>query len=583
LKLFSLSFLSELQRTLDKMTGTNIYEVLENKIKSLGQDNPDAISDKDVEALVKINPSVFSEGDAAQFIALRKINQKTEKKKLLAIPELPADHTLTPPEFQKFKSGSTPLTLTLPGDLSKAAKEPIPFEDLDAAEWLKIAIDCNVLYGHIFSKLGQESEDIVLHPIFLPPNTSLFGTENFRVSQQSLSYHAESQRSEHYSSKCVMTNIGGGVSVQSPFVSGSIEYSHETKNREVQKGTKVTSMCKVEFPVGIFTLPMPGEMTTSSIKLNENFIKHAEDLINQTPILTKEEFSEKLCQSYGDIVPRNVTIGVASYTTKTEESEESQKLEEVSNSFKSSIKGAYGNIGGGISGHAGRKTSKGEGGKKEKVTYTFTAIAGSLPDPTNPMSIADCRLKPGSWRTINLGSDFTPVVDYLPNHLKAKLHSLPGKGPRRSDQMFGDIKDYSLYAFKVAKDGNFVAPRVVNFPGSDIKSYYNPKNIEYTIDVKQIINADKVAVTMKFDTREYFGSGQSTDMFLNINNDELVGDVKFAQEFIIERFNDVGGIYIKVHQGDSDEMKYLNETLSCFKLSSIPQPFQLGKEILKHH
>jgi len=537
------------------------YEDLAKKIIAIlgpGTD-PATLSDDDIQNLVNSDLG-FSAKDAKTFIFLRNIRNKNKLKKKLAVPELPADHTLTLPEFQKFKSEGTKVELILPGDSSKVQANAINFDSLEAADWLKVAINCNVLNAHTFKKLG-ESDDIIFNPLFLPPNISLYNTNNFTVSQESLSYHAESQRFENYSAKSVMTDIGGGISIQSPWVSGSAKYSHQTKHRTVEKDTKVKSMCKIEFPIGTITLPRPSEVNSTSIKLNDGFSKYVNDLLT-TPQITKQKFSEDLCKEYGDVVPRNITIGIACYTTKTGETKESQTLDEVSDSFQSSVSAAYDNMGGTLDGHAKKRKTSESGKSTGTASYQFTAIAGSLPDPSNPISIAKYRLEPGSWRAINFGKELIPVISYLSKDVQSKLNNLPGKWPRPTDPIFDNINDTSMYYIEVQKKKNFyIVPKIDVMP--DI--------IPYTILVKEKISSDELVVAFKFNF-----NGQM--IFLAMNWEGVLDtNSDIPTEFVIEKCTDEpdGLVFIKLKQSNSETPQYLEMVDRLFKLSADPQQYIL--------
>jgi len=536
------------------------YEELANKIKDiLGKDTDvDTLPDADVDGLVEYDLG-FTAKDAGAFKFLRSMRNRNKAKKMLVIPDLPADRTLTLPEFQKFKSEGTKVELILPGDASKIDSGSIEYSDLDAGDWLKVAINCNILHAHTFSKLG-ESNDTSFNPIFLPPNRSLYNTNSFKPSRESLSYHAEAQKFENYSAKSVMTDIGGGISFQTPWVSGSVEYSHQTKHRTMEKGTKVKSMCKIEFPIGTITLPNPYEasLSTSDFKLNEDIIKYVEFLLSKTPKIEKQQFCKELCKEYGDLVPRYITIGVACYTTKTGETKESQTLDEVSDHFKTSIKGVYEGMGGELKSHADVTKTTETGKKSESSSFQFTAIAGSLPDPNNPVSIAQYRLKPGSWRTINFGKEFTPVIKYLSKDVQAKLEELPGKWPRRIDPVFDNFNEDSWYQVKGAADvsevgGRFLVPKIQQLTSA------------YKIIVKERINKDEVAVAFKFKL-----SGDL--IYLAMRFDELDNNGKYPTVFILEKCDDGtdGLVYIKHKNSDSDLPQYLHEVDSgwVFKLSS---------------
>ncbi|XP_066921038.1 uncharacterized protein [Clytia hemisphaerica] len=286
--------------------------------------------------------------------------------------------------------------------------------------------------------------------MFFPPNEMLFGTSDFNVSQVALFFSQTSEKVENFSDKSVMTNLSVGASISTPWVAGSAEFSHETKNRTAEKGSNIKSVFKVEVPIGIFTLPRPSELKNSKIKLNDDFKSFVNKYLEDHPDCTREKIQEAMTERFGDVVPQSVKIGVACYTTDITKLEESQSLEAVSNSFAASVKGAYGCFSGG--GHAGygQGSSNKEGNSSQDKTFTFSAIAGSLPDPNNPMSVADYRVLPISWRIIDFGDEFTPVYDYLDEDVKDhlnkiqssttsvntdKTHLYPGQSLDRGDQL----------------------------------------------------------------------------------------------------------------------------------------------------
>eukprot|EP00111_Clytia_hemisphaerica_P002027 TCONS_00005733-protein len=224
-----------------------------------------------------------------------------------------------------------------------------------------------------------------------------------------------------------MANLTVGSSFSTPWVAGSAEYSHETKNRSVNKDSTIKSVFKVEVPIGIFTLPHPSELENSKIKLNDDFRSFINKYLEEHPDCTKQKVQRAITQRFGDIVPRSVKIGVACYTTQTTKLEESQSLEAVSDSFAASVTGSYGLFSAGGQTSGGKSTSDEKGSKSQKNTYAFSAIAGSLPDPNNPMSVADYRVLPNSWRIIDFGNEFTPVFEYLGEDVKKRLEGLPNE------------------------------------------------------------------------------------------------------------------------------------------------------------
>lgn len=342
---------------------------------------------------------------------------------MLAIPDLPEVKTLSTPELQKIESLKLDKELEIfKGDISNKAQAPIDFSTMTAAEWVKVILNCNMTYGRVFRKLGGDN-DRAEQPMFFPPNERLFGTPDFEVSQVALSFNQKSEKLENFNDKSVMTSLTVGASFSTPWVSGSAEYSHETKNRTVEKDATVKSVFKVEVPIGIFTLPRPSELENSKIKINDDFRSYVYKYLKDHPNCTRLEVQRAMTERYGDVVPRSVKIGVACYTTQTTKIKEKQNLEAVSDSFKASVTGSYGCFSGSAHASGGKSSSDEKGSKSQENTYAFSAIAGSLPDPKNPMSVADYRLLPNSWRIIDFGGEFTPVFDYLDQEIKDRLNN----------------------------------------------------------------------------------------------------------------------------------------------------------------
>ena len=163
------------------------------------------------------------------------------------------------------------------------------------------------------------------------------------------------------------------------------------------------------------------------MKINDNFGSFVETYIQEHEGCTKEEVVDELTKRFGDVVPRRVTIGVACYTTQTTTIEEKQSLESVSDSFKASVTSRFACFGASTS--TGDSSSEGSetGEKNQENSYAFAAIAGNLPDPSNPMSVGNYRYIPSSWRIIQFGNEFTPVYDYLSGDAKNALASLSSR------------------------------------------------------------------------------------------------------------------------------------------------------------
>ena len=148
------------------------------------------ISKEDLTKLTEITRVSITKEDADKFILLRDMRKKYEKKdrKLLAIPDLPPDHILTMSEMQSFQSIALDqrLNTVSEGGVKDDVRSPIYFSAMDAAQWVKILLDCNALYARKFEKLVTP-EDLASLPLFGIPNKTLFGTGSFKFLK--LPYH----------------------------------------------------------------------------------------------------------------------------------------------------------------------------------------------------------------------------------------------------------------------------------------------------------------------------------------------------------------------------------------------------------
>eukprot|EP00111_Clytia_hemisphaerica_P006788 TCONS_00019613-protein len=308
---------------------TKSYTEIVDIFKKIGINDPEKLSDTDIVSFAKkYAGGELSGNDIKMFCEVRKKNKTYEK---LPVPDLEENAPLTKEHFQDLPNLDVDSRLSLiQGEIDEVGRQPIDFSTMTAADWMKVIVDCNMIYARIFKNLGSGLSDLPTEPMFFPPNKSLFGTQDFKVSQHSLLYHQKSELAEHFDEKAIMTNIKAGGSFSTPYVSGSAEYSHATQNRTAEKDSKVTSVFKVESPVGEFTLPSPSELAESQMKINDNFRNFVEDYIEQHEGCSKEEVVKEMTRRFGDVVPRKVTIGVACYTTQTTSIKEKQSLESVS-------------------------------------------------------------------------------------------------------------------------------------------------------------------------------------------------------------------------------------------------------------
>ncbi|XP_066912991.1 uncharacterized protein [Clytia hemisphaerica] len=407
------------------MSTPKSYAEIVEIFKKIGINDPEKLSDADIESFAKkYAGGELSDNDIEMFCEVRKKNKTHEQ---IPVPDLPENQPLTKQDFQDLPNLDVDSRLSLiQGDIDEVGRQPIDFSTMTAADWMRVIVDCNMIYARIFKNLGSGLSDLPTEPMFFPPNKSLFGTQDFKVSQHSLLYRQKSELAEHFDEKAVMTNITAGGSFSTPWVSGGAEYSHATQNRTAEVGSKVTSVFKVESPVGEFTLPSPSELAESQMKINDNFGNFVKDYIEQHEDCTKEEVVKEMTRRFGDVVPRRATIGVACYTTQTTSIEETQSLESVSDSFKSSVTSKFACFGASANAGGGSSESGETGDESQENSYAFAAIAGNLPDPSNPMSIGNYRSIPSSWRIIHLGDELTPVYDYLSGDAKDKLNSLGG-------------------------------------------------------------------------------------------------------------------------------------------------------------
>ena len=171
----------------------------------------------------------------------------------------------------------------------------------------------------------------------------------------------------------------------------------------------------------MFTLPRPCDTDQSTIKLNDEFKNFVDTYIKEHPDCTKDEVVAEMFRRFGDVVPRRVNIGVACYTTESTTVETEQSLESVSDSVKVSVSCHFDCFGGQTKDGTTSQHESEQGHKSESTNYAFAALGGDVPDPRNPMSIANYRMIPCSWRVTHFGDEFTAVYDYLDGISKHKL------------------------------------------------------------------------------------------------------------------------------------------------------------------
>ncbi|XP_066913946.1 uncharacterized protein [Clytia hemisphaerica] len=343
------------------------YDDIREALTVIGAKNPEKLSAKDLRSYLPYTNGKVTPKDLDMFIKIRSDNRRYE---MLTIPDLPQDKILTRAEMQSVGPIELDKRLeVVKGEIKDQARAPIDFSEMKARDWMKVIVNCNMTYGRIFKKLGGDGvSDLAEEPMFFPPNESLFGTPDFKVSQVALSYHQRSELAENFDDKSVMANFNVAASFSTPWVAGSAEYSHEKQNRTVEKNSTVKSVFKVEVPVGVFTLPRPSELEESKIKINDQFKSFVNKYLEDNPKCKRVDVQRAMSERYGDIVPRSVKIGVACYTTKTTTTKEKQNLESVSDSFKASVTASFGCFSGSVSGGKAAKR-KVEANLKKTLTH----------------------------------------------------------------------------------------------------------------------------------------------------------------------------------------------------------------------
>ena len=406
------------------------YAEINDIFKKIGVNDPEKLSDSDLESLSQYAGTNLTPDELTMYKQVRDCN-KTYKK--LPVPTIPGLPSLSKEQLANMPEMSMDTRLALiQGNIEGAGCQPIDFASMSAADWMKVIVDCNLIYARIFNKLGKDLTDIPQDPMFFPPNKSMFGTPDFKVAQEGIAYHQKSELAENFDDKTVMGNFTAGGSFSSPWVSGSTQYSHATQNRTAAAKSSVTSVFKIWCPVGVFTLPRPCEVNDqSTMKINDDFGDFVKNYVDNNPDCKRNEVVDEMTRRFGDVVPRMVYVGVACYTTDTQEMTEAKSLESVSSSMKESVSAGFGCFGASENSGKSSENDNSGGDKNQQRSYAFAAIGGSLPQPSNPMSIANYRTIPCSWRVIHMGDEFTPVYDYLSKDAKDMLN--------KSKRVFNDF------------------------------------------------------------------------------------------------------------------------------------------------
>ena len=341
--------------------------------------------------------------------------QKLREKKL-PLPELPKGVELSMDNFTAFEATAkeTLREVSLPEDKTQA--HSIKFDELTGAHWMSVACNCLIFKGRTLKDFNSNGGDAAVEPLFTVPNVYFNDNHIFQPAQISLIAFTSATTESRHVDRAAMMGVEASASVQSPWISGSASFGANCSNKKLEKGESVTTTATYVFPVGYFNLPTDYHHAQKfPIKINPQFESDVCEMLDRK--LKGDALRKAIQAKYGDFVALKPLVGLAAYTKETKETSKVQDLAAAARHFEAAVAGSFASASA-----AGKEKSKAETGiGTSKSTYRFTSIAGNLPNPNIPGSLANERRVPNAWRLVHMGDRLKPVVDFLSPTTRARL------------------------------------------------------------------------------------------------------------------------------------------------------------------
>eukprot|EP00437_Effrenium_voratum_P000668 CAMPEP_0181428138 /NCGR_PEP_ID=MMETSP1110-20121109/16527_1 /TAXON_ID=174948 /ORGANISM="Symbiodinium sp., Strain CCMP421" /LENGTH=584 /DNA_ID=CAMNT_0023551361 /DNA_START=62 /DNA_END=1816 /DNA_ORIENTATION=- len=383
-----------------------------DKVRALGLD-PSELRERDVKELQ--TSKVISRDEADQLRAACKVRAGQAARKRLPFPELEERNSLEPRKLEDFKCMLPPR---VPSTSNGAHVPYLDLHALDAQQWLKVFLNCNLTRGC----MSQDKLNPSCEHVLIPRNTDL--SQYLVVAQQFDIFESRMSMDTVHTHSVVMSEASAFAKVTKPWVSAAVEFKKSTESQTVRKGSTYLEISKRRLPVGKLSLVLGSSIqvedsqTDAAFEVNPNLIESVQSLLNTRQQITMDDMQNEIFERFGDVIALEAEIGIAMYKTKEEISKTTQ---DISADWLS----IQGKAGGGVGGFG----AEGGGGYQKKTQNTTQKGSASAAEhwqvigavsATSEEGLKSAQSEPGCWRAIHYGR-FIPVTDLLPAEMRKQL------------------------------------------------------------------------------------------------------------------------------------------------------------------